>query len=375
MFRNCVLRGAKHPAIRSAIFPSRYVQGPGAIDLLGDELARFGKQALILADPFVADTMKEKIVKSLHGKVEAQVEVFSKECCDEEIQRLAADKKVHVVAGIGGGKTLDTCKAVSYTLNVPTAVVPTLASTDAPCSALSVIYTKTGEFDRYLVLRKNPDLVLMDSEIVCKAPVRFLVSGMGDALATYFEAESAFATHSGNMTGYMGAYTAMGLARMCYDALLEYGVMAKHACEAQTTCPALERVIEANTLLSGLGFESGGLGACHAIHNGLTVIEEAHHYWHGEKVTIGVLASLFLVDRPPELVSRVYQFCEDVALPTTLADIGIKSITQEQLMKVANLACAEGDTMGNERGVVTPTAVANAIRVADAYGRSRKASK
>lgn len=68
------------------------------------------------------------------------------------------------------------------------AVIPTIAATDAPCTALSVIYTKTGEFDKYLILPQNPNLVLVDSEIVCKAPVRFLVSGMGDALATWFEA-------------------------------------------------------------------------------------------------------------------------------------------------------------------------------------------
>ena len=126
------------------------MQGPGAIDLLGDELSRFGNSALIVADPFVAETMKDKIMKAVDGKIEAKLEVFSTECCDHEIARLTANKGVDVVAGIGGGKTLDTCKAVSHTLKIPTAVVPTIASTDAPCSGLSVIYTRTGAFDRYL---------------------------------------------------------------------------------------------------------------------------------------------------------------------------------------------------------------------------------
>jgi glycerol dehydrogenase len=372
MLRTFALRGAKHPAIRTAIFPGRYVQGPGAIDLLGDELSRHGKKVLLLADPFVAETMRDKVMASLHKKIDVQFEVFSKECCDSEINRLAASKGVDVVAGVGGGKTLDTCKAVSYTLKVPVAVVPTVASTDAPCTALVVVYTDKGEFDRYIFLPKNPDLVLMDSEIICKAPVRFLVSGMGDALATYFEAESVFNSNNGNLTGYMGAYTAIGLARMCYEALLEYGPMAKRACETQTTCPALERVIEANTLLSGLGAESGGLAAAHAIHNGLTALDETHHYWHGEKVAVGLLASLFMTDQKPAVIDRVYRFCEDVGLPTTLADIGMEEVTAEKLMKVALQACAEGDTMSNERGVVTPAAVVSGLRVADAYGRSRK---
>lgn len=372
MFRSLAFRAAKHPAIRTAIFPGRYVQGPNAIDLLGDELSRFGKKVLLLADPFVAETMKDKIMASLDKKIDVHFEVFSKECCDTEINRLAATKGVDVVAGIGGGKTLDTCKAVSYTLKIPTAIVPTIASTDAPCTALVVVYTDKSEFDRYIFLPKNADLVLMDSAIICKAPVRFFVSGMGDALATYFEAESCYNNDNGNLTGYMGAHTAIGLARMCYEALLEYGPMAKRACEAQTTCPALEHVIEANTLLSGLGAESGGLAAAHAIHNGLTALNETHAYYHGEKVAIGLLASLFMMDHKPAVIDRVYKFCEDVSLPTTLADIGITEVTQEKLMKVALQACLPGDTMSNERGVVTPEAVANGLRVADAYGRARK---
>lgn len=69
------------------------------------------------------------------------------------------------------------------------------------------------------------------------------------------------------------------------------------SCEEQVA-PALERVVEAHTLLRGLGFESGGLAACHAIHNGLTQLHQTHGYWHGEKVAIGVLSSLFLTDKP-----------------------------------------------------------------------------
>jgi len=372
MLLSNVRRAAAHPSIRASIFPGRYLQGSGAISLLGTELAKLGTKALIVADPFVVDTMSGQLKASLDGKIESHVEVFTKECCDEEIARLAAVKDISVVAGIGGGKAIDTSKAVGHTLGVPTAVVPTLASSDAPCSALSVIYTKTGEFSRYLVLPQNPHLVLVDSDVIKRAPVRFLVAGMGDALATWFEAESCFATRGGNMTGYMGSFAALGLARMCYDTLLEYGAQAKHACAAQASCPALERVIEANVLLSGLGFESGGLGASHAIHNGLTILEGTHAYWHGEKVAFGVLASLLLTDRPAAVVDTVFGFCEQVGLPTTLFDIGAQNVTDAALLKVGQLATAEGETIHNEQGVITAEAVANAMRAADAYGRARK---
>ena len=51
------------------------------------------------------------------------------------------------VVGVGGGKILDTSKAVAYENNIPVAIVPTLASTDAPCSALAVVYSDEGVFE------------------------------------------------------------------------------------------------------------------------------------------------------------------------------------------------------------------------------------
>jgi glycerol dehydrogenase len=201
-------------------------------------------------------------------------------------------------------------------------VVPTLASTDAPCSSLVVIYTPEGKFKRYLMIPRNPTLVLVDSGIIAAAPVRFLISGIGDALATWFEAEDCRIKGAGNMTTRPGPMTAFELARFCYSTLMRYGRLAKLACEQHQVTPALEHVIEANTLLSGLGFARRA-GGRHAIHNGLTVLPATHKYWHGEKVAFGTLAMLMLTDRAPELIEEVYQFCEDIGLPTTLADIGL----------------------------------------------------
>ena len=358
--------------ITTTIFPARYVQGPDALGLLGEELARFGKKVLLLEDPFVAQNYAAAVTDSLSGKLDAHVEVFEGECCDEEIDRLSAIAGIDVVAGVGGGKTLDTAKAVAHNLKVPVAIIPTLASTDAPCSALSVIYTKTGEFARYLVLPQNPNLVLVDTTIVAKAPARFLVAGIGDALATWFEAESCALSKAGNMTGRPGSNTALGLARMCFETLLEFGVLAKESCEANVASPALEKVVEANTLLSGLGFESGGLAASHAIHNGLTVLDATHAYWHGEKVAFGTLTSLILTDKDADIINLVFGFCESVGLPTTLAEIGLAAVSDEELMKVAEAATAEGETIHNEAGEVTAEAVFRALKATDAIGRARK---
>jgi len=113
-------------------------------------------------------------------------------------------------------------------------------------------------------------------------------------------------------------------------------------------------VVEVNTLLSGLGFESGGLAAVHAIHNGLTVIEATHSYYHGEKVAIGTLASLFLTDKDPSVIDEVYSFCESIGLPTTLEEIGLKKIQDEEVLKAGEKAWAPGETIYNESVPITP---------------------
>jgi glycerol dehydrogenase len=359
--------------LTTSIFPARYVQGAGALGLLPEEAARLGTRALVVA----AKTARPFVEKALAGQtlLEMTLVSFMGECCDEEIERLVAmAQQIHadVVIGIGGGKPLDTVKAVAHALKLPVVVVPSIASTDAPCSALSVIYTPDGAFKRYLLLPRNPDVVLVDSEVIAKAPVRFLVSGMGDALSTWFEAEDCRMSQAKNMTGRRGTMTAYGLARLCFETILADGLAAKKACEGKNVTPELERIIEANILLSGLGFESGGLSGAHAIHNGFTVLPETHTYWHGEKVAIGTLSLLQLTTRPAEMVSMVYDFCQAVGLPICLADIGLVDPTDAQLMAVARQACAPGETIHNIKGDVTPEGVLAAIKAADAEGRRRK---
>lgn len=361
--------------ISTTLFPGRYVQGTDSIKRLGTELSRFGQKVFAICTPFVFEKTLPILQNNIQKIVRFNAEKFNRECSDEEIDRLssiAEKQKSEVIVGIGGGKTLDTAKAVAYKLKLPVAVVPTIASTDAPCSALSVIYTQTGEFKRYLILPKNPDLVLLDTKIIVQAPARFIVSGMGDALATWFEAESCKKKYAGNMTGDIGSITAFALAELCYKTLIEYGYLAKLACEAHVITPALEHIVEANTLLSGLGFESGGLAAAHAIHNGLTVLKQTHKYFHGEKVAIGTLASLFLTDKPMDLINEAFSFCETVGLPTTLGDIGLSDISDADLMKMAESTCAEGETIHNEAIHVTQEMVFSALKTTDVFGKSRR---
>jgi glycerol dehydrogenase len=155
--------------------------------------------------------------------------------------------------------------------------------------------------------------------------------------------------------------------------LLEHGLAARLAAERGAITPSVEKIVEANTLLSGLGFESGGLAAAHSIHNGLTVLEETHQFWHGEKVAFGVIAMLMLEDRPFDVVAEVVDFCLEVGLPVALDDLGLENASKEDLRKAAEVACADGETIYNEPFDVYPQTLLDAILAADALGRQRRA--
>lgn len=324
---------------------------------------------------------------------------FGGECCRREIDRataLARSGQCGLVVGVGGGKVLDTARAAAYDAGTPVMICPTLASTDAPCSSLSVLYSEDGAFETYLFLGRNPDVVLVDSAVIAASPVRMTVAGMGDALATYFEARACAASGGDTCAGGKPNRAALALARLCFDTLMADGLQAKRDLEQKRCTEAVERIIEANTLLSGLGFESGGLAAAHAVHNGLTALKECHAMNHGEKVAFGTLTQLVLENTAPEELERVVAWCAGVGLPVTLEELGLAPIDQtriaalcaglglpavlgelgadvlmrEKLMIAARAACAPADTMGNLPFPVTPEDVCNAMLKADALGRA-----
>ncbi|WP_367925002.1 glycerol dehydrogenase [uncultured Ruthenibacterium sp.] len=353
--------------------PSRYVQGKGELGNLCTHAERLGKEFFVLVSASGKKRVEDKLEHSAQqAGAKLVYEIFNGECSQTEIDRVLASLKAsgcNVVVGIGGGKIHDTAKAVAHYADVPVVIVPTIASTDAPCSALSVIYTDDGVFDRYLFLPANPNLVLVDTDVVSAAPARLLVSGMGDALATYFEARACEASGATNCVGGKVTLAAMQLARLCYETLLADGLKAKLAVQRKACTKAVENIIEANTYLSGVGFESGGLAGAHAIHNGLTAIPETHNLYHGEKVAFGTLVQLVLENADLDELEQVMDFCLEVGLPITLEDLGIKNASEEQLMEVAKLACAEGDTLHNMPFPVTPETVYAAILGADQLGR------
>jgi glycerol dehydrogenase len=360
--------------------PSRYTQGKNATRLLGQEMVTLGLRgpALIMAGKTAINLLLETWHQTLaDASLAFEVHPFGGECSLAEIERVkdsAKKAKARVIIAAGGGKALDTGRAAAADLGLPVVNCPTIASSDAPCSALSVIYSEKGVFQQYRFYGRNPDLVLVDTAVIARSPVRLLVAGMGDALATMFEARTCAEGGVKNMRGGRSTQSALALAELCYRTLLNDGVDALRAVETQAVTPALERLVEANTLLSGLGFESSGLAAAHAIHNGLTVAPGTHSFFHGEKVAFGTLVQLVMEGKPRAVVEEVLQFSTLVGLPVTLAEIGLAEMARAMLENIALRATAEQETIHNEPFEVRPDMVTDAILTADSIGQAwRKA--
>ena len=365
---------------RILISPGRYVQGRGAIGELGEHISLLkASRALVVGGNHGLDVTRDGRETGFAEKSISQIEeVLQGECSDSEIDRLTAiaeKEKCDVVVGCGGGKAIDTVKTVAAAIGAATVIVPTIASSDAPCSALAVIYNEHGVFERFFFPPKNPDLVLVDTEIIAKAPSRTLAAGMGDAMATWFEADACFRSCAPNLPGGQQTAAALALARLCYDILIEYGVQAKIACDLDAVTPALEKVVEANILLSGIGFESGGLGAAHSMQDGFSILEGIHDRLHGEKVAFLTLIQLVMEDRPKEILQQAFEWCSNVGLPTTLEDINIDKEGPDRLMQAVKESCLPGKIMFNHAFPITEEMVYDALLVADNMGHLVKQGK
>lgn len=359
---------------RSFGSPSRYIQRRGEIARLSEHLASLGRKPLVLIDAFLFERYAQTLGASLKDSFGARFEKFGGECSDREIARvtaIAAEHGADVVVGIGGGKTLDTAKMAAHQTHARMLAVPTIASTDAPTSAVVVVYSDDGILQEAHNLPRNPDLVLVDPEVIVAAPVRFLVAGMGDALSTWYEARANIEAGTFNYIsgGFPATRAAIAIARECHAVIMEQAVKAKLAAEAGVVTQAVEDVIEANTLLSGLGFENCGVSAAHGIHDALTVLPEIHGLLHGEKVAFGVLCLLVLENRPQSEIDETLRFCRSLGLPTTLAELNITEDVPAKVRKVAE-AAVKGNITHATRAPVGVQEIEAAILAADALGRA-----
>lgn len=328
--------------IRAFGAPSLYVQGPGALSGLGHHLQRQGiRRPLVIIDQTVAHLLGDRVRTGL-GELAAssRFAAFQGECTAAEIKRLASAHEAagaDGVIGIGGGKAIDTAKGVRIQRACRLLVIPTVASNDSPTSRLAVIYKPDHSLAEVRRMPSNPDLVLVDTEILIGAPERFFIAGIGDALSKKFEVAQSVASGQDNFYQARPTQLATAMADICYATIRAHALDALAAIRTGQCNEAFEQTVEATILLSGLAFENGGLSIAHSLTRGLSALPATAQSLHGEQVAFGLLVQLVVEQRSEPFLQDLIRFYRQVKLPRSLEALGLRGDTDEAARQIAQI--------------------------------------
>lgn len=352
--------------------PEFYVQGPGTLDRLHDYSARFGDRVLVVADKQTIAATKEQLEQIFKGTgSRAGYEPFEGMCTEGEIERLAkvAGRDAYdVVVGVGGGRALDSARAVSAVLQMPLIAVPTTAASGAACGAASVITDKNGVFREMRDVGVHAAAVLVDSRMIAQAPVRSLVAGMGNTIASWMGARSHRQSDAPGLSGGKGTLSSYTLARLGYETILADGLRALVAAQNGMSTPAFEHVLEANIYCSGIAFDNSGVAAAQGIGSALTLLPRARRQYCGELAAFGCIVQLILENAPRAEMDDVMNFFLSTGLPMTLDDLGLGDASRASLEKVAAAACSFDGFMSAMPFDVSVSDVLGAILAASVTG-------
>lgn len=353
-----------------------YIRGQGLISQIGEYVSAFGKKACLFGGKTALSLTVNPINQELsqHGIEVLPPIWYGGECSERNIDNLknqVEEFQPEVLLVAGGGKAIDTVKALGYLMKLPVIAIPTIASTCAAATCISILYDDMGEYLEISRRSKAPDLILIDTQIILEAPVRYLTSGIGDTLAKWFESKAS------NQKAQPNAFSngAVVLARFVYELLLKEGKRAAESIQQRVISRELEDVIDAIIAVSGSISNYGGddcrTAAAHAVYSGLTIFPEVHEVYHGEIVAFGILTQLALEGRPDEEILDVISYYQQVNLPKTLSEMGIDAshISEEQWQTLGSVT-VEIEDMANMPFKVTPQMVIDGIHRADHLGRT-----
>ena len=324
-----------------SIFMPNYTIGEDPYQEIGRICRPYGTTAVAIGGHKAMEAAREALEEaSRRGGIQILRYLwYGGECSYENLEMLRSQpalSQAQMVFAVGGGKAMDTAKALAHILEKPVFTFPTIASNCAACTSVSIMYHPDGSFYKPFFFERPPVHAFIHLGIIACSPERYMWAGMGDTYAKYFECTMSSRGEA------LPHYLCLGVAvsSMCLEPILAYGEKALEDNRAGQISRELEQVVLAVVVSTGLASilltqdriidYNTGLG--HAVFYALTSfphIEKGH--LHGEVVSYGILI-LLLVDRQEEMFEQLYGFSRRVKLPVCLADLEIAAKELDQVI-------------------------------------------
>lgn len=324
-----------------SIYLPSYSIGPNVYHNIPNICSPYGTNIIAIGGKKAIAAAKESLLEAISNSKLTITDfiIYGTEATYENVERLMNMESVRqadMIFAIGGGKALDTCKCLSIKLQKPFFTFPTIASTCAACTTVSIMYRTDGTFLEPFFFATPSVHSFINTSIIAKAPTKYLWAGMGDTYAKHYECT---VSTRGEILEHFNAL-GVSMSRMCVDPILRYGKKALSDNSNGITSYELEQTVLAiivttaivSILITTEHTVDYNSGLAHAIFYALTsfpIIEERH--LHGEVVGFGALL-LLLVDQQKEEFEKLYHFNQSIGLPTKLSDIEITAEEFEAIL-------------------------------------------
>ncbi|QMT21224.1 iron-containing alcohol dehydrogenase family protein [Bacillus velezensis] len=268
-------------------------------------------------------------------------------CSPEAVRKVCEQAEdADVIIGIGGGTILDLAKAAADRLDIEAVMVPSIAGTCAASTPLSVMYEESGNFIRVDYHKRSSYLTLVDPLFLLSSPIEYMKSGIGDTLAKWYEAEAVI--RNTEEAAPLMAQAGLRQAEYIRNLLLRYSEAAVGSMEKGELSVPFIHTAETIIMLAGTVGGYGGrlcrMAGAHAVHNGLSFLQETHQVLHGQKVAYGILVQLALENRRPE-IEELLPFYRRLGFPVSLCDLGILDNHEEAKRRIASHACRAEESL------------------------------
>jgi len=329
--------------------PRQYIQKDGVMNEAGMLCKPFGRRPMVLGDSLVLGLIRSGLESCFReAGLSPFFVVFAEECSRKELSRLKeiiASEKLDFVVGTGGGKCIDTARIVAGSLGLPFVTIPPSAATCSASSSVAVIYENGVRQETFS--GKGPDLALVDSGIISRAPNRLLAAGMGDSLAKWYETKPIFDNMKEKDSTTLGA---MNLSTQIKETIFGMGLKAKRDVEDGRNSLEVERILEADILMtgviSGLGGAKFRTAVAHGLLYGMTVLPAIHEDLHGEVVAFGMLVQLCLEKKEKDF-EELLSFLKCLEMPLTLQSLGFTDQNDSLFKEGLRRTCAPGSSVHN----------------------------